>query len=157
MALAGFDGNLEEEAILVAIDEDLFDFLEMTAFFALFPKLFAGAGKVDGEAGFNSQIEGFFVHISEHQDPAGFGILSDDGYKAVFVELRRELNASLENFFIYLHFRFLTGLKNYPQISQKKNVFTTKFTKLTKSKYLIIYLRVLHHLAFIIQIFEFHS
>ena len=67
MALAGFDGNFEEKAILVAIDEDLADLLEMTAFFAFFPELFAGAAEIDGEAGFNGQVECFFVHISEHQ------------------------------------------------------------------------------------------
>ena len=37
VALAGIDGYLEDETVLVAIDEYLFYFLKMAAFFAFFP------------------------------------------------------------------------------------------------------------------------
>ena len=71
MALAGFDGHFKDEAILVAINKDLFYFLEMTALFAFFPEFFSASAVIDGEAGFNGLIKGFFVHICEHQDLAG--------------------------------------------------------------------------------------
>ena len=37
VALAGVDGHFQNQAILVAIDEYLFDFLAVAAFFAFFP------------------------------------------------------------------------------------------------------------------------
>lgn len=50
MALAGIDGHFEDEAVLVAIDEYLLDFLAVAAFFALSPEFLPGPAEIRGVA-----------------------------------------------------------------------------------------------------------
>jgi hypothetical protein len=46
-----------------------------------------------GEAGLETQPQRLFIHKSEHEDLAGFGVAGDAGQSAVLVELRRQLGA----------------------------------------------------------------
>ena len=80
MALAGIDGHLHNEAILVTINQYLLDFLKVPAFLAFTPELLPSPAEVYGVAGLNGQIERFTIHISDHQDLAGLGVLRYDRY-----------------------------------------------------------------------------
>jgi hypothetical protein len=66
MALAALDHYLQKQAILVAIDKYLLDFLGMAAFFAFFPQFSPFSAEIYGISGLNRQIQRPAVHISHH-------------------------------------------------------------------------------------------
>lgn len=80
--------DFKEKDVLVAVGVPAFDFLGVTACFALEPELLTGAAPVVHEAGFEGFFEGFAVHPREHQDAstgavAFGGFLGDDGDQSV--------------------------------------------------------------------------
>ena len=92
MTLAGIDGYFENQAVLVAINEYLFHFLEMAAFLALLPQFLPGSTEICGIAGLNRQIKGLAIHIGYHQDLACLCVLSYRRYQAVVIEFRKEFD-----------------------------------------------------------------
>ena len=48
--------NLEDDGIVIAIDQDLFDDLDIAGAFTFVPELLAGAGKINGVTGFQSLL-----------------------------------------------------------------------------------------------------
>lgn len=97
MALAGIDGHFEQEAVLVAVDEYLLYFLEVSAFFAFFPQFLSRPAEVSCAAGLDCRIEGSLIHIGGHKDPACFCILGYYGYQAPVVEFGTESGGLFDN------------------------------------------------------------
>src|ERR1035441_4433444 len=77
----GFD--LEEHGIAVAIGGDLLDYEAMAGAFALEPEFAAGAAPEGGKTGFDGFVEGFLVHVADHEDATGGKVLDDGGDEAV--------------------------------------------------------------------------
>ena len=80
--------DLEEQDVLVAVGVPAFDFLGVSAGFALEPEFFAGAAPVVHEAGGEGFFQRFAVHPGEHEDAATGdvtrgGFLDDGGDEAV--------------------------------------------------------------------------
>ena len=98
MALALIDGDLEDQAILIAIDEDLADILGVAALFTLGPELAAGSAEIGGPAGGERAVQGLAVHPCHHEDLARFGILGDGRDQPLGVKLRRELQSFFDPF-----------------------------------------------------------
>jgi hypothetical protein len=96
VALAGVDGHFQNQAILVTIDEYLFDFLPVAAFFAFFPQFLPGPAEICGVSGLYRNIERFAVHICDHEHLSCAGILCYGRYEAVFIELRRKFQIFLK-------------------------------------------------------------
>ena len=94
---------LQYQAILVAVGQDLFDFLHMAAFFAFSPQFLPAPAEIYSISGFYGQIQGLSVHVGYHKHLAGFGVLGNRGYEAVAVKFWAELEA-LFRFFTFSHF-----------------------------------------------------
>ena len=108
MTLTGINGYLENETVLVAVDEDLLDFLCVAALFTLSPYFLPRPAEVCGTASLNRQVQCFPVHKSRHKDLAGLCVLSYDPYQAVIIEFRNEFDP----FFDILFARQLAELLN---------------------------------------------
>jgi hypothetical protein len=93
MALSGIDVNFENKAILVAIDKDLYDFLEVAAFLTFLPQCLSRSAVICSIAGFNRQIERLTVHIRYHQDIACLNVLCYSRDKSVFIKFRIKIRA----------------------------------------------------------------
>ena len=92
VAAAGTDLlDLEDDGVLVAVGQDLVDFLHVTAGFALVPDFLTAAAVVDGLATLQGEFQRFLVHVGHHQDFTRFGIGGDGGNQAVGIEFRREI------------------------------------------------------------------
>ena len=91
MALSGIDGDFQQKAILVAIDEYLMYFLDMTAFFALLPQLLSRPAEIGSITALYCFIKGLAVHISDHEDLSGICVLSYSSDESVLVEFGREI------------------------------------------------------------------
>lgn len=69
--------NFDQQRVAIAIEIDGVQLLNVAAFFALSPELFAAAAVVTDAACSQSFLVGFFVHPRHHQDIARSGILSN--------------------------------------------------------------------------------
>jgi hypothetical protein len=96
VALACIDGHFKHEAVLVAVDEYLLYLLEVPALLAFFPQFLPASAKVRGIAGLNSQIKRLAVHIADHQDLSGPGILSHSCNQTILVEFWGEFRTLLD-------------------------------------------------------------
>jgi len=85
------DFGVDEEAVLVAIDDDFFDDLDRPRCGAFVPEFVAASRPVIDFAGFDGFVEGFFIHVGEHGDFACFHVCRDAGDEAFFVEFWFEL------------------------------------------------------------------
>ena len=118
MALALIDGNLQNQAILVAINEDLFDLLDMAALNAFFPQFFSRPAVICRHSSLDGHIEGFPIHISDHEYLACRAVLRDRGNKAFIIEFRLEFDAFFD-IFICCQFNFLSERTlNYNLVSE---------------------------------------
>jgi len=97
VALALVDGDFEDDTVLVAINQYLFDHLEMAAFFAFFPEFLTRAAEINGPARIYSEIEGFFIHVGDHEYLAGLAVLGDGGNEAIAVEFWGEICTFFNN------------------------------------------------------------
>ena len=77
--MAGSTGllNFVEEAVLVAVHEDLYNFLEMAALLAFLPEFFPAPAKVMGIARRLREVHCLLVCVCHHEDIPGFCILHD--------------------------------------------------------------------------------
>ena len=69
--------DLEQDRVGVAVDEDLAHVLQMAGGLALHPELAARRAPVGGAAGLERVPPGLAVHVGDHQDLAGRGVLRD--------------------------------------------------------------------------------
>ena len=77
--------GLNQQGVAVAVGEHLAYVQEMAAGFAFGPELLTRTGK-EGNATFRSRFaKGFAVHIAQHEDLKGSGILYDDRQKAICI------------------------------------------------------------------------
>ena len=90
VTLAGINGNLQQQAVLIAVNENLFYLLEMAGLLTFFPEPLPCPAEVNSVAGFDGLVERLCAHISEHKDPACIGILCDNWYQACTVEFGGE-------------------------------------------------------------------
>jgi hypothetical protein len=67
--------NFHYERILITVGQDFFDNLSVTRGRALVPDLLTAAGKVDGFAYFQRSAKRFLVHVGNHENFVGVGIL----------------------------------------------------------------------------------
>ena len=75
--------GLDEEGVAIAIAIHLHDVEEVAAGLALGPQALAGAA-IEGDTALGlGLLEGFLVHVAEHQDLEAVGILYDDGKQSV--------------------------------------------------------------------------
>ena len=79
--------DLDQQRVAVAVEEYAVQDLDVAAFFALSPELFAAAAVVTHATGFERFFPGLAVHPGHHQDVPGRGILSDGGYEFVPVKI----------------------------------------------------------------------
>ena len=75
--------DAQQQGILVAIGGDLLHGKPMAGSLALEPELLARTAIEGGETALDGAAEGFFVHVSDHQDAAGTVVLHDGGDQAV--------------------------------------------------------------------------
>lgn len=92
-AVAGMTGRtgllyLDQQCVLVAVVQDLFDALDIARRLALLPKFLAGPAPEPGKARFNGLSDRRGVHVRDHQHLAAFPILNDRGDQSFFVELQ---------------------------------------------------------------------
>lgn len=62
------------------------------------PEGLAGAGVEGDEAECDGFVEGFAVHVAEHEDTQGGGVLDDDGKKPVGAFIEIEVGKSHSSF-----------------------------------------------------------
>ena len=80
MAGAATDGlDFEDNGILVAIYQDMLDFLDIAACHAFDPEFVSGARPVCAKTRADGLVPGQAVHIGLHEDEAGGVILYNDG------------------------------------------------------------------------------
>jgi hypothetical protein len=86
VALTGVHSHFENQAVLVTIDKYPFDFMKVAALFALFPQLPARSAKIGRKARLKGMLQCLAVHVCDHEDLAGLGVLGNGGYQAILVE-----------------------------------------------------------------------
>lgn len=90
MAGRPLGSDLEQEAILIAIDEDFLHPHEVTGGFALAPELLPGPRPESGKAGSAGRVEAFGIHVGDHQRLARRRIDHHGRQKALGIEAGRE-------------------------------------------------------------------
>ena len=75
--------NFDKNRVLVAVDINLFDPLNVSAFFAFAPQLLTTTTVINGITKLESLLIALFVHVRHHQDLAGLVVLSNRGDKPV--------------------------------------------------------------------------
>jgi hypothetical protein len=80
--------DLDEEAIAIAIEGDVFHGLGVAAFLAFHPEFLTGAAPKVGLAGGDGALQGGTVHPSHHDDAAAFLFLHDGGNEAVGIKFK---------------------------------------------------------------------
>ena len=88
--------NFEDEGILVTVGENLFHGLRVARGGSLVPELLTAAGEIDGLADLESLAEGFLVHVGDHKDLVGVGVLRDRDDEPVFIKLRGKRESFFE-------------------------------------------------------------
>ncbi len=88
--------DFEDEGILVTVGKNLFHGLRMTRGGSLVPELLTAAGEIDGLADFEGLAEGFLVHVGDHKDLVGVGVLRDRDDEPVFIKFRGKGESFLE-------------------------------------------------------------
>ena len=91
--------HMQDEGILVAVGEDLDNFLELAAGGALVPELLAAAAVVHRLAKLQGLAQGLGVHVGEHERRAGVGIHRHGRDEAMLVELRGKGQTLLDALF----------------------------------------------------------
>jgi hypothetical protein len=76
----------KQQAILFAIDADLVDHLLVTRCLAFAPECVAAAAPVVRPAGFEREAKRVLVHVGQHQNIAGHGVLDDHRRQTVGAE-----------------------------------------------------------------------
>ena len=84
------------QAILIAINAHVGDFLGLAAGGALMPEFAPATGPEMGFAGGEGEIEAFAVHPGHHENGAGAGAGDDAGDQPVFIENRGEIEGFVE-------------------------------------------------------------
>ena len=90
VTLAGINVDLQDDAVLVAVNKYLLDLLDVPGLLALLPELFARPAVVGGRACCDSLLQRLLVHTGDHQDLAGLGILGNCGNQTIGVKFRLE-------------------------------------------------------------------
>lgn len=88
--------DLEDKGVLIAIGENFLHRLDVTGGGALMPEFLAAAAEIDGFALFDRLAEGLLVHVGDHEDFTGVGVLGHGGDEAVVVESRGENEVGLD-------------------------------------------------------------
>jgi len=91
VTLAGINGDLENQAVLVAVNKYLLDLLNMAGLLTLGPQLLARPAVICCQARFDSLFKRLLVHISDHQDFVSLCILGYSCNQPIGVESRCEI------------------------------------------------------------------
>ena len=84
--------HAHEKRVAVAVVGDLLDLLDVAGCLALLPELLAAAAEEPGVARLERLLEGFLVHVGQHEDLAVL-LLHDGGHEALLVEFdHRDVN-----------------------------------------------------------------
>jgi hypothetical protein len=97
------DVRYQQDAILIAIYAYFSNCEDVTTRFALSPKPVARPAPEMRFTGFNRPLQGFLVHIGEHQDIAVPRISDDGRDQAVPIEAGRKLAPALQFLFCECH------------------------------------------------------
>jgi hypothetical protein len=93
--------NHEDQGILIAVGANFNDLLGVSGSFAFVPDFRAGAGPVNSFTTFQSEFEGFLVHVGEHEGFLGGGIDGHGGDEAIGIEFRCEIGGFLDLGFVF--------------------------------------------------------
>jgi len=71
--------NFQKNCVVIAIDKDFLNVLNVATLFTLHPLFIPGSAIKPSLSSFQCFFPGNLIHISEHQDLPGFGILNNGG------------------------------------------------------------------------------